>query len=74
MVLSNATGWTPQELEINSSIGLLIGGTDGLSYSSAFAADFDGDGKLDLVISGGNFGALSYKNILLKGDGKGGLS
>ena len=74
LVLSNATGWTPQELEINSSIGLLIGGTDGLSYSSAFAADFDGDGKLDLVISGGNFGSLSYKNILLTGDGKGGLS
>jgi hypothetical protein len=74
LVLSNATGWAPQELEINSSIGLLIGGTDGLGYSSSFAADFDGDGKLDLVISGGNFGALSYKNILLKGDGKGGLS
>jgi hypothetical protein len=74
LVLSNATGWTPQEIEINSSIGFLIGGTDGLSYSSAFAADFDGDGKLDLVISGGNFGALSYKNILLKGDGNGGLS
>ena len=74
LVLSNATGWTPQEIEINSEIGLLIGGADGLSYSSAFAADFDGDGKLDLVISGGNFGALSYKNILLKGDGKGGLS
>ena len=74
LVLSNATGWTPQEIEINSEIGLLIGGTDGLSYSSAFAADFDGDGKQDLVISGGNFGALSYKNILLKGDGKGGLS
>lgn len=74
LVMSNATGWTPQEIEINSSIGLLIGGTDGLSYSSAFAADFDGDGKLDLVISGGNFGALSYKNILLKGDGNGGLS
>jgi len=73
LVLSNATGWTPQEIEINSSIGLLIGGTDGLSYSSAFAADFDGDGKLDLVISGGNFGTLSYKNILLKGDGKGSL-
>ena len=74
LVLSNSTGWTAKEIEVNSEIGLLIGGTDGLSYSSAFAGDFDGDGKQDLVISGGNFGALSYKNILLKGDGKGGLS
>jgi len=47
LVLSNSTGWKAQEIEINSEIGLLIGGTDGLSYSSAFAGDFDGDGKID---------------------------
>jgi hypothetical protein len=55
-------------------MGMLIRGTDGLSYSSALAADFDGDGKLDLFISGGNFGPVAYKNILLKGEGKGGLT
>lgn len=74
LVLSSSTGWKSQELDIDSEIGKLIGGSDGLSYSSAFAGDFDGDGKQDLMISGGNFGPLAYKNILLKGDGKGGLS
>ena len=74
LVLSNSSGWTAKDLEIGSEFGPIVKNYDSLSYSSAFAADFDGDGKIDLVISGGNFGALAYKNIFLKGDGLGGLS
>ena len=73
IVLSNATGWTAKDLEVDSEFGWIVKNNDNLSYSSAFATDFDGDGKQDLVISGGNFGSLAYKNVLLKGDGKGGL-
>ena len=66
--LSNASGWQEKSVSNKYINPPNIGG---VSYSCALACDYDGDGHLDLVLSGGNFGELAFKTMFLKGNGKG---
>ena len=70
LTLSTAGGWT-QATVSNSYINPPDGSF--VSYSSAAVGDFNGDGHLDLALSGGNFGPLAYKVLFLRGDGRGGF-
>lgn len=66
--LSNESGWQEKSVSNKYVNPQNIGG---VSYSCALACDYDGDGHLDLVLSGGNFGELAFKTMFLKGNGKG---
>ena len=66
--LSTATGW--QEKTVSNKY-INPANVGGVSYSCALACDYNGDGHLDIVLSGGNFGDLAYKVMFLKGNGKG---
>lgn len=66
--LSNANGWEEKSVSNKYINPPNIGG---ISYSSALACDYNNDGHLDLVLSGGNFGELAFKLMFLKGNGKG---
>jgi len=66
--LSNANGWQEKTVANKYINPPNVGG---VSYSCALACDYNGDGHLDLVLSGGNFGELAFKVMFLKGNGKG---
>lgn len=66
--LSNVDGW--QEKSISNKY-INPKNVNGVSYSCALACDYNNDGHLDVVLSGGNFGELAFKVMFLKGNGKG---
>jgi hypothetical protein len=65
--LSTETGWQDASIS-NDFINPRV---DGVSYAAALSCDYNADGHLDLVLSGGNFGKFAFKVLFLKGDGTG---
>ena len=65
--LSTEAGWAEVQIS-NNFIN-----PDGFqaSYAAALSCDYNGDGHLDLVLSGGNFNEFAFKLMFLKGNGSG---
>ena len=78
LMLSNASGWEEKSFNLSTpDLGLIIGYQEDNSshYQAAVAGDVNGDGKLDLVISGNGFGgSLRLRAAVLLGDGQGGFT
>jgi hypothetical protein len=72
LVMSTGNTWTHSSLRVADKQGnVLINGNQ--SFNSAVAGDVNNDGKVDLIVVGGNGGSLRQKTLTLLGDGQGGF-
>ena len=73
MITSTGNTWTYSALRVNDKYGNpVINGNQ--SFNTAAAGDINNDGKMDLVVIGGNWGSLAQKTLTLLGNGKSGFS
>lgn len=71
IVLSNKSkSWDIIETTFDS-LASLFSKNPQVGFNGAKAADIDGDGNIDLILTGGNWSSFVDKVLFLKGDGKG---
>lgn len=70
IVLSSGNTWTYSEFIVKNNFdNVIIDGRQ--SFNGVTAGDINGDGKIDLVITGNNWGSLAQQTITLLGKGDG---
>lgn len=70
IVLSAGNAWTYSALTVADKLGKnVIDGNQ--SFNSVGSGDINSDGKLDLVVAGGNWGSLQQQTLVLLGNGQG---
>ena len=71
ILLSNKNkSWDIKETTFDS-LASLFSKNPQVGFNGAKAADIDGDGNIDLILTGGNWSSFVDKVLFLKGDGKG---
>jgi hypothetical protein len=72
LVMSTGNTWNYSSLRVADKQGnVLINGNQ--NFNSAVAGDVNNDGKVDLIVVGGNGGSLRQQTLTLLGDGQGGF-
>ena len=71
ILLSNKNkSWDIKETTFDS-LASLFSKNPQVGFNGAKASDIDGDGNIDLILTGGNWSSFVDKVLFLKGDGKG---